>query len=341
MVVTRDRAGAYAEGIRLGAPQALHTAQRAPADRFHLVKNVTDALERYLTRQHAALRRATLTSASVAPSADTPEDTAPSSSREQHARRARRLARYEEVIALHAHAVSDQGIAAHVGVSEPTVQRWLHQGQFPERRRRAERPGQLAPFAGYLRERWGAGCHNATRLWHELRDRGFRGSYTSVALYVAPWRVVGYRYRGQPKKRRESSSPTEARVTPRQVCWLLLRPCDDLTDDERAYLAQLHAACPQAAFVAGFVATFAALLREHDVDGLYTWLRRAEESGIPEVRAIAQGLWRDRAAVEAAVATEWSNGPVEGQVNRLKTTKRAMYGRAKFDLLWQRMLHAA
>ena len=176
MVVTRDRAGAYAEGIRLGAPQALHTAQRAPADRFHLVKNVTDALERYLTRQHAALRRATLTNASVAPSADTPEDTAPSSSREQHARRARRLARYEEVIALHAHAVSDQGIAAHVGVSERTVQRWLHQGQFPERRRRAERPGQLAPFAGYLRERWGAGCHNATRLWHELRDRGFRGS---------------------------------------------------------------------------------------------------------------------------------------------------------------------
>jgi len=226
-------------------------------------------------------------------------------------------------------------------VSERTVQRWLHQGQFPERRRRAERPGQLAPFAGYLRERWGAGCHNATRLWHELRERGFRGSYTSVALYVAPWRGVGYRYRGQPKKRRDSSSPTEARVTPRQVCWLLLRPCDELTDDERAYLAQLHAACPQAAFVAGFVATFAALLREHDVDGLYTWLRRAEESGIPEVRAIAQGLWRDRAAVEAAVATEWSNGPVEGQVNRLKTTKRAMYGRAKFDLLRHRMLHAA
>jgi transposase len=251
------------------------------------------------------------------------------------------LARYEEVIALHARAVSDRVIAAHVGVSERTVQRWLHHGQFPERRRRAERPGQLAPFAPYLRERWAAGCHNATRLWHELRERGFTGSYTSVALYVAPWRGQGYRYRGQHQTRRDAASPTEVRVTPRQVCWRLLRPCDELTDDERAYLAQLQVACPQAAVVAGFVTTFAAVLREHDVEGLYAWLRCAEESGIPEVQAIARGLWLDRDAVEAAVATSWSNGQTEGQVNRLKTTKRAMYGRAKFDLLRQRILHAA
>jgi transposase len=272
---------------------------------------------------------------------DTPEDTAPSSSREQQERRARRLARYEEVIALHTNAVSDRIIAAHVGVSERTVQRWLRHGEFPERRRRSERPGQLAPFAGYLRERWEAGCHNATRLWHELRERGFTGSYTSVALSVAPWRGADYRYRGQHQKRRDAAPPTEARVTPRQVCWLLLRPCDALTDDERAYLARLQVVCPQVAVVAGFVATFAAVLRAHDVDGLYAWLRRAEESGIPELQAIAQGLWRDRDAVEAAVATEWNNGQTEGQVNRLKTTKRAMYGRAKFDLLRQRILHAA
>ncbi len=336
MVVTRDRAEAYAEAIRQGAPQALQVA-----DRFHLVKNVTDALERYLTRQHAAVRRAAHTGAPVACCTDTPEETAPPASREQPARRARRLARYEEVIALHALAVSDRVIAAHVGVSERTVQRWLRHGEFPERRRRSERPGQLAPFAGYLRERWEAGCHNATRLWHELRGRGFRGSYTSVAIYVAPWRGEGYRYRGQPRTRRSSSSPTEAPCTPRQVCWLLLRPCDALTDDERAYLRRLRAVCPDVACVAGFVAAFATVLREHDVDGLYAWLRRAEESGIKEIQAIAQGLWRDRDAVEAAVATSWSNGQVEGQVNRLKTTKRAMYGRAKFDLLRQRMLHAA
>lgn len=336
MVVTRDRAEAYAEGIRQGAPQALQVA-----DRFHLCKNITNTLERYLTRQHVALRRAVHCAASVADRTDPPEDTAPRSSREQPERRAHRLARYEEVIALHAHAVNDRVIATHVGVSERTVQRWLHHGQFPERQRRSERSGQLAPFAAYLCERWGAGCHNATRLWHELRGRGFRGSYTSVALYVAPWRGEGYRYRGQSRLRRSSLSPTDALFTPRQVCWLLLRAYDELSDHERAYLARLHATCPQVVHVARFVTQFAAVLREHDVDGRYSWLRRAEESGIKEVPAIARGLWRDRDAVEAAVATSWSNGPVEGQVNRLKTTKRAMYGRAKFDLLRQRILHTA
>ena len=90
-----------------------------------------------------------------------------------------------------------------------------------------------------------------------------------------------------------------------------------------------------------FVERFATVLREHDVEGLYTWLRETEESSIPEFQAIARGVWLDRNAVEAAVALRWSNGQTEGQVNRLKTTKRAMYGRAKFDLLRQRILHTA
>ena len=67
---------------------------------------------------------------------------------------------------------------------------------------------------------------------------------------------------------------------------------------------------------------------------------RVEEGGIAELRGVARGMWRDRRAVEAAVATEWSNGQVEGQVNRLKMLKRAMYGRANIDLLRQRVLHA-
>ena len=50
---------------------------------------------------------------------------------------------------------------------------------------------------------------------------------------------------------------------------------------------------------------------------------------------------RDRQAVRAAIAEPWSNGQVEGQINRLKLIKRQMFGRAKFDLLRQRVLHGA
>src|SRR5262245_45383072 len=70
------------------------------------------------------------------------------------------------------------------------------------------------------------------------------------------------------------------------------------------------------------------------------WREKAEGSGIPELTSFAQGIRLDEAAVSAAVSQEWSNGPVGGAVNRLKTIKRQMYGRAGFTLLRARVLHA-
>lgn len=336
-VVSRDRAGAYADGIRQGAPQALQVA-----DRFHLHKNVTDALERYLTRKHTALRQA----ADVQPAGVTATNPAPAAppvppaSPAQAERRGARLARYEEVVALRARGASIATIAARVGIGQRTVQRWLQAGHFPERRRRSERPGQAAPFADYLRARWAEGCHNATQLYRELRAHGYTGCYGSVAALVAPWRGTRYRYRGRVTQRRPAATES-CPYTPRQVCWLLLKAPDALTADEAAYLTRLYHTCPQVALAEALVEEFGTVLREHDVDGLYTWLRRAQKSGIKELQGVARSVWLDRDAVEAAVRYDWSNGPVEGKVNKLKTTKRAQYGRATFDLLRRRVLHAA
>jgi transposase len=337
-IVSRDRSGAYAEGIRQGAPQAVQVA-----DRFHVHKNVTDALERYLIRKHTAVRQAAHDGRAVAtPVTDEPPaDTAPPlPSRAPPERRAHRLARYEEVVALRARGASVRTIAARVGIGQRTVQRWLRAGRFPERRQRSERPGQVAPFAAYLRERWAQGCQNATQLWQELRARGYTGCYGSVAALVAPWRGEHYRHRGQVKERRLAAAEACA-STPRHVCWLLLKAPDDLTTDEQAYLTRLYHACPQVAVAEALVEEFGAVLRERDVEGLYTWLRGAEASGIKELQGVARSLWLDRQAVEAAVRLDWSNGQVEGKVNKLKTTKRAQYGRATFDLLRRRVLHAA
>jgi transposase len=122
--------------------------------------------------------------------------------------------------------------------------------------------------------------------------------------------------------------------------WLLRQPTETLTADERRYVLHLQQHCPDVLVAQALVAEFAAVLAEHDVPGLYAWLHRAEGCGIAEFCTLARGMWLDRSAIEAGVATQWSSGQVEGQVNRLKTLKRAMYGRAKFDLLRQRMLYA-
>ena len=86
---------------------------------------------------------------------------------------------------------------------------------------------------------------------------------------------------------------------------------------------------------------FCTLVRQRRPEGLADWLTRSEQSAIPEIRNLAISLRQDEAAVRAAVELSWSNGPVEGHVNRLKVIKRQMYGRANFDLLRQRVLHAS
>ena len=80
------------------------------------------------------------------------------------------------------------------------------------------------------------------------------------------------------------------------------------------------------------------LLQRRDTD-LDDWLSQSEHSGIAELKSLAQGIRRDYSAVHAAFSSPHSNGQVEGQVNRLKTLKRAMFGRAKLDLLRARVLH--
>jgi transposase len=86
---------------------------------------------------------------------------------------------------------------------------------------------------------------------------------------------------------------------------------------------------------------FAQLLRERAVERLDAWLREAEESPFPELHSFVAGIRRDEAAVRAAQELPWSQGQVEGQITKLKLLKRQMYGRAKLDLLQQRLLHAA
>ncbi len=91
----------------------------------------------------------------------------------------------------------------------------------------------------------------------------------------------------------------------------------------------------------GLARDFLTLLRARDQDALDDWLVRAAGGDVPEFRELAAGLAQDRPAVEAALRLAWSNGQVEGQVNKLKLVKRAMFGRAGFPLLRRRVLGAA
>jgi len=316
---------------------------------------MTDSLERFLTRNQARLRQAAQaaeprdeTCAEATEVTETTEGTRPVAAhpptqkeQEQQKRRARRLKRYEEVLALRAQGQSRRAIARLTGLNKRTVQRYVEADGFPEPQPRARRHTQLEFFIPYLQERWEAGCHNAKRLWQDLRARGFTGGYTTVADYLRAWRATPGRHARASHRAAGPPPPATTIYTARQTLWLLLRPDAGLTPDEHAYLARLARTCPLVTLAQALVQDFRTLLREHDVAGLYVWLHGTQACPIPELCRVAKGMWLDRQAIEAAVTLEWSNGHVEGQVNRLKALKRGMYGRAKLDLLRQRLLHAA
>src|SRR5215213_3594664 len=125
----------------------------------------------------------------------------------------------------------------------------------------------------------------------------------------------------------------------RSSSWMLLRT-KKLKDDEQKMVGLLCHLSPEIKQAQELALGFISIIRGRCVDELREWLIKAGGSGLPEFRRFARGLTVDLSAVKAALAYEWSNGQVEGQVHRLKMIKRQMYGRAKLDLLRARVLHA-
>jgi transposase len=82
------------------------------------------------------------------------------------------------------------------------------------------------------------------------------------------------------------------------------------------------------------------MVKRRDHAAYEQWIEDARQSGVGELESFAVGLERDAGAVRAALRLPYSNGQVEGQVNRLKLIKRMAYGRASFELLRQRVLAA-
>ena len=342
-IVARDRAEAYASGIRQGAPDATQVA-----DRFHLFQNLAEALQEVFTAHSqdlAALNEAqrrepvTLEDGTVAvPIA--PSVRAPAVQDLAEQRRAQRLANYEQVWSLRHKGWTAQALADQVGISGRTVCRFLRTSPFPERHpRRQLSLTLLAPFQAHVLKRWNEGCRNAAQLCREITLQGFRGQYATVARYASRLRVA---QGAVPKADQPDHPPPVVEVakplTPRGATWLVMRREENLDDEESQQLAQLHEQEGEIAAAIALTTDFSDLVRQRQPEGLDSWLERAATSCITAFERLARGLRDDYEAVKAGLTLPWSTGPVEGQINRLKMLKRQMYSRANIDLLRQRVL---
>jgi transposase len=354
-VITRDRSRDYARAAQVAAPGAMQVA-----DRWHLLLNLRQMLERWLAGAHGRLRG--LPAPAVSGLEAERDHPFPRSHAEQAATldaQARQRMIHEEVRRRRAAGQSISAIAREMPLARATVRRHATTPSTLERGGRLAGPSILDPWTALLAHRLNKGCENGLQLTRELRTLGYEGSARQVHKWlqtrrtrVAPTTPRRSRGDGHAASSLLLSSQKARLPGPEALAWIMTMPEAKRTVAEATVLARVLQD-EEAGSVHALSRRFAALVRESGIgrsdpsrdatarlSSLDAWLADAAASGIRAVQTFAVGIAADGRVVRAALAIPWSNAQAEGQISRLKLVKRQCYGRAGFELMRRRVLCA-
>ncbi len=335
-IISRDRGKEYIEGITLGGKQDFLEI----ADRFHLLKNMVEMLQRFFERSSNELKSAATKIASDVDVSLIPEsengaiteaelhDNAKEPSNEQTYQQAR----FDEVKRLEIEGLSQRAIATKVGLARQTVRKYLLSDTLPRKHQNIACQSRATPFMNIIREHWDPSNPNVKKLFDEIQARGFKGSYASLNRALHNQLGVGNLKLSRP------AAPKPIPYSPRQAAWAIFQPDENLKDTQKVLCQTLCELSPAVMKAHQLAHTFRKRIEMRQNGQLDSWLSEADSSQIVEFERFADSLRKDYKAVKAALTYAWSNGQVEGQVNRLKMIKRQMYGRAGFSLLRRKVI---
>lgn len=325
-VICRDRAGAYAEAARLGAPSAVQVA-----DRWHLWRNLGQAVEKTVATRRAHLATTRCAPAETATACEpaatptvvrlTPEKKIIVRMREQHA----------AVHDLVGKGRSKAAIGRQLGLHPATVRKLAQAATVEDLTVKTEQRAHLVDdHVEYLHRRWNEGERNATGLFREITARGYQGGELAVQRYLRRFR----------DGRGHAALPGPKPPTVREVTsWIMTHP-DRLDTDKSDRLRQVRDADAELDRLATHIRGWARMMTELRGQDLEQWIVTVEQDTLAPLASFARNLRRDQDAVHAGLTLPHSSGRVEGTVNKIKMLKRQMFGRANFDLLRTRVLHA-
>lgn len=336
-LITRDRSSIYANAVTSACPDAIQVA-----DRWHLLSNLSEAVERFLDGQRSAIRQTAqfINQQSVSPfispavsltekdlsnpiELQLPDDQLT----ETAVPGEKRYELYQRAKELQQQGHSIRAIATHLGSSRNTIGKYFKQAHFVPKTR--ERRSNLLAYEPYLRQRWQDGQTCVRTLFKQISTLGYNGGYTILAAFLSNY----------PRPFQKSTlPPTQNKLNypSRKLTRLLSQQAVDWPKADKPFLTHLLNQNESIGLVHQLNLRFKRMMQARQADGLIAWCADAEQ--IPALKGFVKGIRRDFDAVKEALRSEWSNGQTEGQVNRLKTIKRTMYGKAKFDLLRLRVL---
>lgn len=340
-IVSRDRAGAYSEAVETAGPGI-----KQVADRWHLLANLRETVERMLMRRSASMREAArLATEEARASADPVGATVRAAVRSLTAwqrlsieRRAARKAQYDEIVHRRRLGDSFKAIGRAMELDQRTVSKFAQAPSFPERAQRPSGPMLLDRYRQHLVARVGQACPDAVQVWRELQAKGFTGSRATVRDAMVRARRSASKETRQSTAQRGMGCPSSRRA----YAWLVGWPSVESPEIKREHRSFIETLCridPSISIAGSLARHFMGLIRRRDRAGFKTWMERTRACAVPELKRFAASLHADLSAVREAFSSPWSSGQVEGQINRLKFLKRQMFGRASLDLLRLRVLH--
>jgi transposase len=326
-IVSRDRGKLFRQAALEAAPAAEHVV-----DRFHLQKNFAEALEQFFRQQMKQLQAAArMSSGNARPAVRTalPQHV----EQERRARHRRRVALHKRVWKLHRAGYRKEQIAQRTGMSIRSVYRFLEQEAAPPRRQPSRSGSVVDSYLSYLSERWNQGCHTIAQLYKEISVQGYRGSLRTLERQLRTFRPQG----AQPVSKQ--TVIFDKPPSPRGAALMIVRREEQRTQEQTAFLEQLQQTDPTIAQVVRLAQDFGQLLRQQEGQvRLEQWQAEVRASTVAELIAFVDGLADDAEAVVNGCSMPWSNGMVEGFVNKIKAIKRSSYGQAGFPLLQRRVL---
>ncbi len=365
--ISRDRSGEYARGASEGAPGAQQVM-----DRWHVIKNWREALERVVSRIYPRLElRLEQMRSTPFPKRKKAQTTHEQAASE--ASRQRRLARYEEILEGYHRGLPIAQIAKQLHLARGTIYTYLAADGFPERSPRSPSPrtGKLiAPYTTYLRQRCEEGCQNAQQLYREIQVQGFTGNPRTVLRWLQAQGLFPRRYelrtfqddwkQAEAKESHTLSGGEERRSAPvstqqeglissvelegplasaRQLSYLFVKTPARLEAKDQQLLAFLQQE-KEIELAYRMTQQLFHLMKNKQGGTATAWVSICSSCGISELEAFALGLQKELPAFQAACSLPYNNGMAEGFVNKLKHIKGSMYGRGRFELLRQRVLQS-
>jgi transposase len=257
---------------------------------------------------------------------------------ERPPRHARWVTVYETLHRLHAQGIPIATIARQLGISRPTVYAYLRRDTPPGPRRLQRPPSArvLTSYAPYLIRRWRESGADSRQLWREIQALGYTHSARTVRRFITQLRRAADM--GHPPESQRSPYTRPQGPSARAVSFVMVSPAAKRSAEVQTYLDQLCQVDASITRAYQLIQAFLTIVRERGGRDLEAWMAEATQSGIEALARFARGLQDDLTAVTAGLTLPWSNGPVEGQVTRLKLLKRQGYGRTGFALLRQRLL---